>query len=92
MKNSLKVDGFFLQPEGSTIVQRYQHFQRTLRGLLDTVTFYAKINDAKRIKYEGMIVYRSYVAHYYGVPIGTIRFDRHGKAHLKRMPKTDDFD
>lgn len=89
MKSSLKVDGFFLQPSGPTIAARYQHFQRTLRGLLDTVTFYSRLDDAKRTKYEGMTVYRSYVCVHYGVPIGTIRFDRHGRAHLKRMPRTD---
>lgn len=87
MKSNLKVDGFFLQPDGS--VQRYANFHRTLRALLDSLSMYVRLDDAKRIKYEGKVIFRSYVNRVYGVPIGTVRFDRHGRAHLKRMPPPD---
>ena len=92
MKNNLKVDGFFLQSDGPLNIHWYDCYCRTLRSLLDMLTSYVRLDDAKRIKYEGKTVYRSYVNCAYGEPIGTVRFDRHGKAHLKRMPKTDGLD
>ena len=84
MKNKLRVVAFYLEPAGPRMVDKCRYYYRTLSWLLQQLTDEVMCGLAKRTDIEGKIIYRQYSEGYHGVPIGVVRFDKRGRAHLSR--------